>query len=216
MARSPGEGEKKPFLSLSRAAFCGWAAGLFLVSAGMFVLGVMVGRGTAPIEFDVTRLQRALEAAARGGSAEKAVPAARPEMKSKAELGFYDQLTRGPEEKVALPRAAPPEKPREPEPRPREAPRPAEAERKPPPPAEATAGRTFTVQVAALRSEEEARSLAARLRQRGYAAYVEPVSSAGGEKIFRVRMGEYPTRDFARGLVERLRREGFSAEAVAK
>lgn len=228
MARSPGEGGKKPYLSLSRAAVFFWAAGLFLVSAWMFVLGVMVGRGTAPIEFDVERLKRAVEAAARGASAERPPPPARSEMKSKADLGFYDQLTRGPEEKPASPRPAAPERPREPEPRARETPRAAETEKKPPPPppsppapaaqapAAATTGRTFTVQVAALRSEEEARSLAARLRQRGYAAYVEPVPSTAGEKIFRVRMGEYPTRDFARGLVERLRRDGFSAEAVAK
>ncbi|MEJ5358647.1 MAG: SPOR domain-containing protein [Desulfobacterales bacterium] len=223
MARSSGESGKKPFLSLSRAAVFSWAAGLFLVSAWMFVLGVMVGRGTVPIEFDVERLKRAVAAAARGAAAEKPPPPARAEMKSKADLGFYDQLPRGPEEKPALPRPAPPEKPRAPEPGAGEVPRAAETEKKPPPPPPspamqppAGAGRTFTVQVAAVRSEEEARGLAARLRQRGYAAYVEPVPSAAGEKIFRVRMGEYPTRDFARSLVERLRRDGFSAEAVAK
>jgi len=231
MAQAAGESETRPFLTMSRAALWGWVAGVFAISAGMFVLGVMVGRGTAPIEFDIDRLKRAVEAAGRAASAEKPQAAAQPEMKRKTDLGFYDSLVRGPEEKPAVPQAPRAEKTKEAEPRAKEPAAPPPPERKPaaaapsppavspapgPAPAPSTAGRTFTVQVAALASEEEARGLAARLRQRGYAAYVEPVSSAAGGKIFRVRMGEYPTRDFARGLVERLRRDGFPAEAVAK
>ncbi len=227
MARSAGESEPRPYVGMSRAALWAWVAGMVAISAGMFVLGVLVGRGTAPIEFDIDRLKRAVEAAGRAASAPKQNAPPPPEMKRKTDLGFYDSLVRGPEEKPALPQAAGPEKTKDAAPHAKEPPAPPPPERKPaalapsppaapPAPAPSTAGRTFTVQVAALGSEEEARGLAARLRQRGYAAYVEPVSSAAGGKIFRVRMGEYPTRDFARGLVERLRRDGFSAEAVAK
>lgn len=227
MAQSARDSEPRPVFRVSRAALWGWIAGGVVLSAGMFVLGVMVGRGTAPIEFDIDRLQRAVEAAGRAATGEKARAAAQPEMKRKTDLGFYDSLVRGPEEKPALPQAPRGEKAKEAEPRAKEPPAPPPPEKKPaasapspraapPAPAPSTAGRTFTVQVAALASEVEARGLAARLRQRGYAAYVEPVSSAAGGNIFRVRMGEYPTRDFARGLVERLRRDGFSAEAVAK
>ena len=63
MAQAAGESEPRPFLTVSRAALWGWVAGVFAISAGMFVLGVMVGRGTAPIEFDIDRLKRAVEAA---------------------------------------------------------------------------------------------------------------------------------------------------------
>jgi len=52
---------KKPFLVLSRRAIAGWLAVIFIVCGWMFAIGVLVGRGTAPLEFDVTELQRKLE-----------------------------------------------------------------------------------------------------------------------------------------------------------
>ena len=38
----------------------GWLWTVFLVSAAMFVLGVLVGRGTAPVAFDIDALQKEL------------------------------------------------------------------------------------------------------------------------------------------------------------
>jgi len=52
---------KKPFLVLSRRAIAGWLVVMFVVSGWMFAIGVLVGRGTAPIEFVVSKPQRELE-----------------------------------------------------------------------------------------------------------------------------------------------------------
>ena len=39
-----------------------WVCIIFFVSAWMFVLGVLVGRGTAPVHFDIESLQKELAA----------------------------------------------------------------------------------------------------------------------------------------------------------
>ena len=41
---------KKPFIVLTRKKIAGWLVLIFILSAWMFVLGVLVGRGTAPLE----------------------------------------------------------------------------------------------------------------------------------------------------------------------
>jgi hypothetical protein len=53
---------KKPLLVLSRRAITGWVCFIFFVCAWMFVIGVLVGRGTAPIKFDIAGIQKKLEA----------------------------------------------------------------------------------------------------------------------------------------------------------
>ncbi len=52
---------KKPFLVLSRRAIAGWLGVIFILCAWMFIIGVLVGRGTAPVKFDIDGLQTKLE-----------------------------------------------------------------------------------------------------------------------------------------------------------
>lgn len=66
---------------------------------------------------------------------------------------------------------------------------------------------TFTVQVGAFRSGEQARALAQRLAARGYDAYVMTVDLgvSGGQGIWhRVRVGRFPDRQPAADLATRL------------
>ena len=85
---------KKPFLVLSRRAIAGWAAVLFFVCAWMFVIGVLVGRGTAPLKFDTASLQKKLQSA----RADAAKPAPNrnsrgsTRVKDKTRLDFYEAL----------------------------------------------------------------------------------------------------------------------------
>ena len=51
----------KPVLALSRRAVAGWACVIFFICAWMFVIGVLVGRGTAPVSFDIAGIQKKLE-----------------------------------------------------------------------------------------------------------------------------------------------------------
>jgi cell division septation protein DedD len=234
MARtSDNDSPRKAFIALSRKAVAGWVVVVFILSAWMFGVGVMVGRGTAPIGFDLDQLKRSLESLKKElPQASKSGPRSQPsEMKNKTDLGFYESLPKNREE-VDLPNIAPaPPATARPEPvapKPVEPPAAAKPEKPPAPPAPATAapgtppaaspapGKPLTVQVAAVKSEAEARQLAERLRQRGYAPYVEAIAFPDKGVWYRVRMGEFPSKEFARSTLDRLQKDGFTPAIVPK
>jgi cell division septation protein DedD len=223
--KDPG---KKPFIALSGKAVAGWVGVIFIISGWMFGVGVMVGRGTAPIGFDLDQLKRTLESLQKSAQpAPKNGP--RPqssEMKNKTELGFYESLPKNREDAEVpnIPPAPPPAARAEPTAtKPAGAPAAAKTENPAaPPPAPAppvappAAGKPLTVQVAAVKSAEEARQLAEKLRQRGYAAYIEPIAIPDKGTWYRVRMGEFPSKEFARSTMERLQKDGFAPNVVPK
>jgi cell division septation protein DedD len=67
-------------------------------------------------------------------------------------------------------------------------------------------GDGFTVQVAAVKERIEADTIASRLTEKGYAAYVMP-PAAGAPQVFRVRVGKYRERREAESVAARLERE---------
>lgn len=72
----------------------------------------------------------------------------------------------------------------------------------------------FAVQAAALRSEQAARDLMARLKSAGLPAYVERTEAADGPR-WRVRAGPYATRADAERARTRLRELGQGGDLVA-
>ena len=85
---------QKPVLVLSRRARAGWLVAIFFVCAWMFVIGVLVGRGTSPLKIDIGELQKKLQIARdelmqreRQQALEKSAPA-----KDDPELDFYETL----------------------------------------------------------------------------------------------------------------------------
>jgi len=224
--------EKKPGFILSRRAVAGWACVLVVVSAWMFGMGVMVGRGTAPVHFDIDQLKRTIDSLQKS-SREPQRPGGPPvestEMKDKTKLDFYEALAKSKEDTdlPILPKPAPPPPGARPEPaapKPAEAPAPKPEKAAPAPPPAAPAapapaaapGKALTVQVAAVKSEDEARRMLDRLRQRGYAGYIEPVTTPDKGTLYRVRMGEFPSREFARSTLDRLQKDGFEPQVVPK
>jgi cell division septation protein DedD len=228
---SDKDSPRKVFVMLSRKAIAGWVVVVFILSAWMFGVGVMVGRGTAPIGFDLDQLKRSIESLKKEvPQASKSGPRSQPsEMKNKTDLGFYESLPKNREE-VDSPNIAPvPPAPAKPEPaapkpveppaaaKPEKSPAPSTAASAPAPPAAPPApGKPLTVQVAAVKSEAEARQLAERLRQRGYAPYVEAIAFPDKGVWYRVRMGEFPSKEFARSTVDRLQKDGFAPAIVPK
>ena len=85
---------KKPFLVLSRRAIAGWLGVIFLLCAWMFVVGVLVGRGTAPLGFKVDGVQSKLEIAGRSlqDMPEGAAAGESDLAKDKSKLDFYEAL----------------------------------------------------------------------------------------------------------------------------
>ena len=64
---SPAEKDpnKKPSNTTSRRARVGWVVAVFFIAAWMFGMGVMVGRETAPVRFDLNQLKKTLESLQR-------------------------------------------------------------------------------------------------------------------------------------------------------
>ena len=216
----------------------GWVFVLFIVSGWMFGMGVMVGRGTAPVHFDVDQLKRTIEGlqkAARDPQ-RSGGPVESTEMKDKTKLDFYDMLPKnredlGPAEPAQAGPAAGADSASGAGAEGARAPRPEDTGRTPgpadpprwrllrpptPPPAAASTGKGFTVQVSAVKSEEEARRTLERLRQRGYAGYLEPITTPDKGTLYRVRMGEFPSKEFARSTLDRLQKDGFEPQVVPK
>ena len=242
------EKTSRPGIVFSRRAIAGWVFVLFLVSGWMFGMGVMVGRGTAPVHFDIDQLRRTLDSLQKNPREPQkpGAPAVEsPEMKDKTKLDFYEMLPKNKEDADLpnLPRPAAPPVAVAPKPAERPAPAPAAPSPAPPatpaapatltppaakpgpaagaptaggPPAATTPAKGFTVQVSAVKSEDEARRTLDRLRQRGYAGYVEPVTTPDRGTLYRVRMGEFPSKEFARSTLERLQKDGIEAQVVPK
>ena len=75
---------------------------IVLISIWMFILGVLVGRGTAPVRFDMEKIQEEL-AALKDSALQKEMRRYRihPEAPQKPQLDFYDVL-KAPPDKVPL------------------------------------------------------------------------------------------------------------------
>ncbi len=71
----------------------------------------------------------------------------------------------------------------------------------------------WAVQVGSFSSEENAERLAAKLRDRGYPAFVA-LSLVDGQSMHRVRVGPEPDRGRAETLADRLRRDGQTGKLV--
>ncbi len=67
-------------------------------------------------------------------------------------------------------------------------------------------GNGFVVQVASLRSREEADAIARRLSSKGYASFVT-TPGANGPRVFRVRVGQFTERSEAETVARRLEKE---------
>lgn len=180
----------------------------------IFLCGVMVGRGVT-----TTRVS----AAAAAVAAEPTVdPTATPETPtttasdataSGEPLSAQEDL----KELTYAKRLEAPEPP--PEPAIESAPAPAPAitetkvERPAPAPAATKAvatgdpkGSGFVVQVASLRSREEADAIARRLSSKGYSSFVT-TPGANGPRVFRVRVGKFTERSEAETVARRLEKE---------
>lgn len=92
---------KKPFIELTKRKAAGWFILIFIVCGWMFVLGILVGRGTAPVQFDVDKLKKDLLNELKAAvdkekeekkAAEAATPSSPVSPDGKPALGFYEDL----------------------------------------------------------------------------------------------------------------------------
>jgi cell division protein FtsN len=208
---------------VTRKGLFAWAGVVLFMAAWMFLLGVLVGRGTAPVQFDIDQLQRSLLAKREAAGKEQQDQLLQETQNgtNKTDLDFYevlkspandDQLSPAaiateapPADKVQDPKVIRPKvvakrkKPLSTDPP--EAARPA-----PPPVKDNSPAANFTIQVASLNEARAAEEMVAKLVKKGYPAYATR-TVVSNKTWYRVRIGGFKERREAESLVARLKRE---------
>jgi hypothetical protein len=197
--------DKRPNSSLMRKRSWVWAGVLLSLSTWMFFLGVLVGRGTAPIKFDIDKLEQTL-LMKRKAADQKEMETISGNLDSgpdKTKLDFYEDLKKNqPEESV-------PEKPSEKETKKSPDPAPVKTQKTK---STSVAG-LYTVQVASLRSEASAHRIANRLIKKGYDAFIA-TSAYGSGTWYRVRVGNFKQKSDANKIAQKMRNESFKPIVV--
>ena len=235
----------KPFLVLSRRAFGGWACFIFFVCAWMFVIGVLVGRDTAPIKFDIAGIQKKLEADKKDleNKERSRIQGKSGITKDKTKLDFYEAL-RDNREDTQLDKnklSSSISKKTEPtEPLPAKKPPPSiddkadrkivekeePSEKKPTKPTQKPSSaskskirpsvKTYTIQAASVKNARDADRLVAELKKTGFHAY-RAIGKVPGKGIwYRVRVGKYRNKADARNTMQKLKRAGIKPILIEK
>ena len=174
------------------------------LSAWMFLLGVLVGRGTAPIKFDIDKLEQML-LSKRQAADKKEMEMVSGNIQSgpdKTKLDFYETLKKNQtEEKL------PPSK--------------TKVDTKQPSgstPVVSTHSSSvpgfYTVQVASLRSKDSAQSIAANLIKKGFGAFIATSSSYRSGTWHRVRVGNFKKKSDAEKMAKKMRSESYKPIVV--
>ncbi len=220
------QGKKRPLILLTTKGIAGWLCLFFFISAWMFVLGVFVGRGIAPVRFDVTEIQKDLEEL-------KSAILKKEQTKNRnfadvldkgPGLDFHENL-RGTNDDVYEKETPKVKKKRVPEkdiPRKKTDDTAKRVKRDKSLQKEKTVTKTatnkkeknLTIQVAAFKSAKEADAFVAQLKKKRYSAY--RVIGKGSDKDiwYRVRVGAFETKADASKTVNRLKREKIQAIIV--
>ncbi len=204
-----------------------WIGIMVLVSGWTFFLGVLVGRGTAPLHYDIDNLKEQL-ARAKAALLESEIKRFRIPSKSTetpVDLSFYEDLKK-PEKGSAAKWKAVNRRKRQASERPagpkgkrgpfsKRAPGLKPGKRKAQGPEGSLQSnahgtkKTLTLQVAAFPRVSDARKLAEKLKKRGYPAYVKRVEIPRQGVWYRVRIGTFDSKKSASVMLEQLKKERF-------
>lgn len=190
-----------------------WA--VFLISGCMFTVGVLVGRGTAPVEFDIQALQNEIQALK---AKEKRAQATH----HKVEPGFYEALKKpvegGPElhaKKPAKKTGGPPQAAKkaavQPSPDKGKKARVEKALRE-----LGGSDKSLTIQVSSLKEHALAQRTEKALKAAGYNAYVITAIVPGKGVWHRVRLGAFADKAEAAPVMKKLKAEGRHPILVSK
>lgn len=176
---------------------------IVFVAAWMFVLGIFVGRGTAPVKFDIENFQKELaalkEAVIKKG--QERFKIGKDPAGAKMELGFYEAL------KEIMPSVR--HKVKQPV---QKVKKPASSSKQ----TKATAGAGFTIQVASLKDMKVATELSEILKKKGYQAYTVSVKIPGKGTWHRIRIGHFKNREDAGDILSRLKKDKYRPIVVQR
>ena len=238
------EQQAKFAIQITRKASLLWAGALLFVMGWMFILGILVGRGTAPVPLKAHALEqelRNLKAAMLRQQQEEIETRVNPGDAPATELGFYEALKKPPaptarriadapqavkkpapvlaEKKPAAPTPIPERKPEKaalPPTVPPVAAKPVAAPKTVAPAATAPAQKErFTIQVGAFKDAASADGMVDRLRGKGYPAYHLRTELPGKGVWYRVRVGAFAAREGAETMLTRLKGDQVQGMVVA-
>jgi cell division protein FtsN len=203
-----------------RKGYALWICLIFFISGWMFLLGIFVGRGSAPVHFDIQELQKELadlkEVVLKK---EKKRFKIDPDVPNKSpDLAFYEALKQSrtntgtddhlhgkiPAKKgKSIPEKAVKTKS-------------IQKKKKASGIKKAKADKRYTIQVAALKDASVADEMISQLKKKGYPAYRVFIQLPDKGIWYRIRVGFFNNPDEARNTLNRLKKEGFKAIVVKK
>jgi DedD protein len=234
---------KKPFIVLSRNKIAGWLLLFFFLCAWMFILGVLVGRGTAPVKFDIAKIEEksaGLQADDGGDQEKEPAQKGSATIKDKTKLEFYEALKENKADTdvpaLQMPKDAEDQikKPAEKAPLPevkkdavrepaspkadlqKTVPQKPTEEKVPAVSRTNATGPVYTIQAASVKDPKDADQLVRKLKEDGYPAY-RVIGKVPGKGIwFRVRIGEYKRKSEAQSVMKKLEKDGLKPILVMK
>lgn len=215
--------KKKPSFQFIHRDTSTWIFLIIFVSAWMFGLGVLVGRDTVPVKFDIEKLHNELvalkEAVIR--KEQKRFKIDSEGVKNKTDFGFYEALKEtgkdngnaeisGKQETKHLSKNTALKAKKK---MVSNKTKPVEVRQKD---KKETNDKTLTIQVASLKNPKDADNIVTKLRKKGYPAY--RISSNIPEKGIwhRVRIGYFKDKAEVSGTLNKLKKEKFKAILVNK
>ena len=233
---------KKPFLVLNRRKITGWIIAILFLCAWMFALGVLVGRDTAPLKFDVQQLLHSRDDSNTEAQLEEPSQPTKDSVavKDKTKLRFYEHLPED-QKDTSVPdikpqQTAKPEKKDQSQSKDlelKQKSQPQKAETQKATSSKTTAkqkdqrkaaaavtkkstGAVYTIQAASVKKVKNADRMVAELKQKGYPAYRSIGKVAQKGIWFRVRIGEYNSKAEARQTLNKLKKLGLKPILVKK
>jgi len=183
----------------------------------MFVLGVLVGRGTAPINFDIQALQKELLALKESmvKQEKRAMEADAAKNGDKSSLDFHEALKKKEKDEQiqTIEKKSPPKAPLISQKRVSKT-KDIQTEKKNLASIKPTPAGPLAVQVASTKDAVSAEALVKKLKQLGYAGFSIKAEIPNKGTWYRVRVGPYRTRSEAEQIHQELAKEKFKGIIV--
>ena len=230
--KAAAKSRKKYLVQLTGKGFFLGLCLLFLISGWMFVLGVLVGRGTAPVNFDIQALQKELLALKESmvKQEKRAMETDSAKTGAKSSFEFYEALKKKEKdeqvqiiEKKALPKAPPKTPPAAPTPSPLTSQKRVSKSKGTPeekktlpglPGVKPSPSGPLAVQVASTKDAASAEVLVKKLTQLGYAGFSTMVEIPNRGTWYRVKVGPYRTKTEAEKMRQELIKYRFKGIIV--
>jgi cell division septation protein DedD len=213
--------------SSSRKGLTLWIFLIFFVSAWMFILGILVGRGTAPVQFDIEKLQNEL-AALKEDVVKEELERFKIDSNAannKTEMNFYEELKVTKEEdslnidtseqkKEPLPENTVSE-PKKIGPSEEALSVKAHQENKPKTISKTDiTNKNLTIQVASFKDPNVADKMVEELKKKGFPAYRSIGKVPGKGLWYRVRIGHFGSKSEAGSMLKMLKKDKLGAILV--